>query len=112
MALVVTGLDVVRLHAAFDHCTCRKGIGLIFRTQHRILPSLAQVGPGICGNANELGDATRALGGVVFSSWRRLPGIESLGDRDIASVEHRGSCGVRCARVVLEIRGECEIRAK
>ena len=53
-----------------------------------------------CGNANELGDAdTCPRKSCLFFIRHRLPGIGSSGDREMVTVEHRGSCGVWCARV-------------
>ena len=53
-----------------------------------------------CGNANEVGDVGGSPGKSSLSFVRSsLPGSGLPGDRDIGSVKHRGSCGVRCALV-------------
>jgi hypothetical protein len=50
------------------------------------------------GNANELGDVGEGPGeSCLFFLRVGIPGIGSPGDRDVVPVEHRGSCGVRCA---------------
>ena len=86
-----------------DHCTCRKGIGLIFPNSASDIVVAVLKPLRTCGNASELGDADTCPGkSCLFFIRRRLPGIESLGDREMASVEHFGF-GVSGAHVsVLE----------
>jgi len=53
-----------------------------------------------CGNAKEPGDAGGGPGkSCLFFVRSGLPGIGSAGDRDVASVKHRASRGVRCTAV-------------
>jgi hypothetical protein len=53
-----------------------------------------------CGNANEPGDVGESPGkSSLFFVRSGLPGIGLAGDRDVVSVKHRASCGVRCALV-------------
>ena len=83
----------VRLPAGY-----RKGIGLIF-------PNLdTEIGPVLygaqCGNANEPGDVGGGPGkSSLFFVRCILPGIGLPGDRDVATVKHRASRGVRCTGV-------------
>ena len=52
------------------------------------------------GNATELGDTGVGHGkSYLFFVRNELPGIGLSGDRDVVSVKHRGSCGVRCTSV-------------
>ena len=52
------------------------------------------------GNATELGDTGVGHGkSYLFFVRNGLPGIGLSGDRDVVSVKHRGSCGVRCTSV-------------
>lgn len=53
------------------------------------------------GNVNELGDVGKSSGKsfLFFVRTATIPGIGLSGDRDIASVKHHPSCGVRNALV-------------